>query len=101
MDFENPGLKDWALRFVRRRCPGLSGSELEEAVQNLLDYMEVVWDIYKRLESEGRLEEVAQVRKEMEREHRLSLMCHLVSLLSYYAVQIERRTAHDSKPPNR
>jgi len=33
MDFENPGLKDWALRFVRRRWPDLSGPELEQAAQ--------------------------------------------------------------------
>lgn len=54
MDFENPGLRDWALRFVCRRCPDLSEQELEEAAQNLLDYMEVVWDIHRRLSDEGK-----------------------------------------------
>ncbi len=52
MDFEDPWLKDWALRVCRRRCPKLSEEELEEAAQNLLAYMEVVWDIFQRLKSE-------------------------------------------------
>ncbi len=54
MDFENEWFKGWALRFVQRRCPELSESELEEAAQNLLTYMEVVWDIHQRISEERR-----------------------------------------------
>jgi hypothetical protein len=54
MDFGSPDLQDWALRFVRRRCSDLSEKEIEEAAQNLLAYMEVVWDIYRRISEERR-----------------------------------------------
>jgi hypothetical protein len=54
MDFEDPWLKDWARRFVARRCPGLSVKEMEEAAQNLLDYMQVVWEINQRVSGEQR-----------------------------------------------
>ena len=85
MDFESPGLKDWALRFVRRRCPGLSATELEEATQNLLDYMQVVWDIYGRLRAEG-----VDVRKLVEERQRLYLIGSLISVLKQCAAIMAR-----------
>jgi hypothetical protein len=101
MDFENPGLKDWALRMVSRRCPGLSVKEMDKAAENLLQYMQVVWDIYKRLESEGRLEELVEALRRSEQSRRLSFMGHIASLLSYRARQIELQAKYDSKPRNR
>lgn len=38
--------------------PDLCPEEQEEAKANLLRYLNVVWRIYKRLESEGRLDEI-------------------------------------------
>ncbi len=102
MDFENPWLKGWALRFVQRRCPNLSAIEIEEAAQNLLTYMEVVWDIYQRLKSDGQIEKVlAQAQAEREQRLRLLLIGDLASLLSYRALKIGLRATHDSKPQNR
>ena len=101
MDFENPGLEDWALRVVRQRCPDHSVEELEEAANNLLSYMEVVWDIYQRLKSEGRIEEVmARAQAEREQRFRLLLIGDLVSLLSFRATKTSIRATHDSKPRN-
>lgn len=101
MDFENPGLKDWARRFVSRRCPGFSVQQMEEAADNLLDYVEVVWGIYKRLESEGQIEELAEALKRSEQRQRLALIGHIASLLSFRALQIGLRVRYDSKPRNR
>lgn len=41
------------LKFIRRVCPDLSEAELQEASENFLDYMKVVWEIYERLRGEG------------------------------------------------
>ncbi len=101
MNFENPWLKGWALRFVRRRCPKLSETELEEAALNLLAYMEIVWDIYQRLKSEGRIEEV-MARAQIERQQRLRLLLvdNLASLLSFRAWKMSIQATHDSKAQN-
>lgn len=32
-----------ALKFVRKRCPNLTEEELQEAAENWLNYLDVVW----------------------------------------------------------
>jgi hypothetical protein len=52
MDYLDPRMP-YALHFVRRRCPALNESEVEEAARNFLAYMDVVRRIYERLTAEG------------------------------------------------
>jgi hypothetical protein len=37
-----------ALKFVRKRCPNLTETELQEAAENRLNYLDVVWRIAQR-----------------------------------------------------
>ena len=53
-DFESTESFEWALEFCRRRCPKLTEQELEEAAYNWLNYMQVVYQIHRRMMNEKR-----------------------------------------------
>jgi hypothetical protein len=48
LTFDSPEVFSVALKFVRRRCPHLNEEELQDAAQNWINYMKVVWRINER-----------------------------------------------------
>jgi len=52
LTFDSPEVFATALKFVRRRCPHLNEEELQDAAQNLINYMKGVWRINERIERE-------------------------------------------------
>jgi hypothetical protein len=50
---ESDSRMEAALKFVRKRCPNLTESELQEAAENWLSYLDVVWRIAQRQLRDG------------------------------------------------
>jgi hypothetical protein len=103
LDLDNPAWRKWALGVCRRRCPELSEKELAEATQNLLDYMKVVWRMYKRQEAEGTLDEWrARLHAERMEVARQGFLADFRDLLFYRAeAKNHELMTHAVKPRNR
>jgi len=48
-----PNFKEIADRYVRRTLQSKTETELEEAAENYVEYLSVIWDMQDRLEQEG------------------------------------------------